>query len=101
MEEPISKKERKNTNTMLNNNLINIIKNITSEKEEDNPTATPYQNNNRSSVNMIDNSNLNNLQINGILGHKELKKFNITMINNIWLLLFKKNNKKRNTNWTI
>ena len=83
MEEPISKKERKNTNTMLNNNLINIIKNITSEKEEDNPTATPYQNNNRSSVNMIDNSNLNNLQINGILGHKELKKFNVTMINNI------------------
>ena len=83
MEEPISKKERKNTNTMLNNNLINIIKNITSEKEEDNPTTTPYQNNNRSSVNMIDNSNLNNLQINGILGHKELKKFNVTMINNI------------------
>ena len=74
------KKGRKNKNIISENNLIDIIKNIPKEREE-NPN-TNYQNNNRSSVNMIDNTNLDNLQINNILDSKKIKTLNLAMIKN-------------------
>ena len=74
------KKGRKNKNIISKSNLIDIIKNIPKEKEE-NPN-TNYQNNNRSSINMIDNNNLDNLQINNILESKKVKTSNLAMIKN-------------------
>ena len=76
----VRKKGRKTQNYVSEEGLIDIFRNISKENEKN---ENINQSLNRSKNNMIDNSNLNNLQINRILEKKivsQKSNFNFSMI---------------------
>ena len=79
----VSKKDRRMKNHVSEEGLIDIFKNISKEKEQNENINLSL---NRSKNNMIDNTNLNNLQINKILEQKKIthknniSNFNLSMI---------------------
>ena len=76
----VRKKGRKTQNYVSEEGLIDIFRNISKENEKN---ENINQSLNRSKNNMIDNSNLNNLQINRILEKKIISQksnFNFSMI---------------------